>query len=137
MDHYRVVDTIGPEGVTLVLRRFVVVRETPGCYWIVPPSYVSFSGTVSDLARLRRAKIAKRVSKVSIRRYAYPTVAEAVRSYEVRKYRQIQHAELALERARTAHAQVARGGIAERLSERPSLVCEGGGFIKELNWSAY
>lgn len=137
MDHYRVVDTIGPEGVTLVLRRFVVVRETPDCYWIVPPTYSFLNGPLGDLGRLRRAKIAKRVSKTSERRYAYPTVAEAVRSYEVRKYRQIQHAELALERARTAHAQVAQGGVAERLSERPGLVCEGGDFIKELNWSEY
>lgn len=134
MEHYRVVDTIGPEGVTLVLGRFVVVRETPDCYWIVPRGY---EGKLYTLQALRRAKIAKRVSKTSERRYAYPTVAEAVRSYERRKYRQIQHAELALERARTAHAQVARGGVAERLSERPSLVCEGGDFIKELNWSGY
>lgn len=133
MEHFRVVDTIGPEGVTLVLRRFVVVRETPDCYWIVPRGY---GGKLYTLQALRRAKIAKRVSKVSIRRYAYPTVAEAVRSYEVRKYRQIQHAELALERARVAHAQVTQGGVAERLSEQPSLVCEGGDFIKELNWSA-
>ena len=128
-DHYRVVDTIGPEGVTLHLRRFVVLHETPDCYWIVPPSYA-----LGDLTRLRRAKIAKRVSKVSERRYAYPTVEQAVHSYEIRKYRQMQHTELALERARTAHAEVCRGGLAQR---RFPVVCEGGQFIKEMNWSEY
>ncbi|UUQ65181.1 hypothetical protein NLK61_00575 [Pseudomonas fuscovaginae UPB0736] len=38
-DHYRYVDEIGPDGVIIACRRFVVVHETEHCYWIVSPNY--------------------------------------------------------------------------------------------------
>ena len=49
---------------------------------------------------------AKRVSKNSWRRFASPRKEEALSSYKARKRQQLSHAELALERAKAALADI-------------------------------
>lgn len=126
-DHYRYVDEIGPEGVTICCRRFVVVRESECCFWIVPPSYELVAKNAIEQGRV--PKYAKRVLKVSSRRFAYPDRAEALNSYKIRKRWQISRAQLATERARTALEE-----LENRSAIEDELLCSGGDYIKNLNW---
>ena len=87
-------------------------------------------------ARARQAatgktfKDAKRVSKDSWRRFAYPEKEKALSSYKARKRHQLGHAELALERAKTALAD-----IKDIEAINDEHLCSGGDYIKQLNWT--
>ncbi|WP_236213973.1 hypothetical protein [Metapseudomonas otitidis] len=126
-DHFRYVDQIGPEGVSIVCRRFVVVRESEHCFWIVPPTYEHVAK--SRVAAGRIPKYAKRVLKASGKRFAYPDRSAALHSYKQRKRWQISRSELALERAKTALAE-----LEDRTEIADELLCSGGDYIKQLSW---
>ncbi|KJJ61531.1 hypothetical protein MCB86_08995 [Pseudomonas sp. KSR10] len=128
-DHFRYIDEIGPEGVSIICKRYVVIRETEHCYWLVVPSYAYVAK-----ARLERGgipKYAKRVLKESGRRFAYPEKAKALESYKSRKRWQLRHAELATERARAALDEIKDLSAIEDLR-----ICAGGDYIKNLGWEA-
>jgi hypothetical protein len=127
-DHFRYIDSIGPEGVTIVCRRYVVIRESEHCYWLVPEGSESYAMARQEAT----GKVwgnAKRVSKNSWRRFAYPGKEEALSSYKARKRHQLSHAELALERAKAALAD-----IKDMEAINDQHVCAGGDYIKQLNW---
>lgn len=126
-DHFRYFDEIGPEGVSIVCRRFVVVRESEHCFWIVPPTYAYVAK--SHVAAGRIPKYAKRVLKISGKRFAYPDKADALYSYRQRKRWQISRATLAMERAKTALAE-----LEDRNEIADELLCSGGDYIKQLSW---
>lgn len=129
-DHYRYVDRIGPEGVTIVCARYVVIRESEHCYWLVSPDRAGWANMI--LQRGEVPKFAKRVLKTSDRRFAYPDKAVALNSYKARKRWQLSHAELATERAKAALEEL------KDLSEIDDLrLCAGGDYIKQLSWDAY
>ena len=130
-DHFRYIDEISPDGVTIVCQRFVVHRESEHCYWI---TLERNAGWASEwVAQGRKSPLIKRVLKDSSgRRYAYQDKANALRSYKLRKRRQLGHAELALERAKTALAD-----LKEVVEIEDEHLCAGGDYIKELNWEAY
>lgn len=128
-DHFRYIDEIGPEGVSIICKRYVVIRETEHCYWLVVPSYVFIAK--ASLERGVIPKYAKRVLKVSGRRFAYPEKEKALESYKARKRWQLSHAKLATERAMAALDEL------KELSEIEDLrVCAGGEYIKNLGWEA-
>ncbi|WP_286913220.1 MULTISPECIES: hypothetical protein [unclassified Pseudomonas] len=127
-DHFRYIDSIGPEGVTIVCRRYVVIRESEHCYWLVPEANVEMAKH-SEAATGRVWRFAKRVSKDSWRRFAYPDKEEALRSYKARKSLQMSHAELAMERAKAALADVKD---LEAINDEH--LCAGGDYIRQLNW---
>lgn len=126
-DHYRYIDQIGPDGVTILCKRYVVVRESAHCYWIVHPDYEFVAK--QSLERGRIPKYAKRVLKVSGKRFAYPDKSLALHSYKVRKRWQISRAELATERAKAALEEIE---ASEQIADE--LLCAGGDYIKQLNW---
>lgn len=127
-DHFRYIDSIGPDGVTIVCKRYVVVRESEHCYWLVSEGSEGWA-----LARQQATgKVwgeARRVSKDSWRRFAYPDKAKALESYKARKRHQMSHAELSMERAKAALADIK--GL-EAINDEH--LCAGGDYIKELNW---
>ncbi|AZL74561.1 hypothetical protein [Pseudomonas oryziphila] len=130
-DHFRYADEISPDGVTIVCQRFVVLRESEHCYWIAPYRFVGLARVC--VAEGRKSPLIKRVLKESHgRRFAYPDKAKALHSYKVRKRRQLGHAQLAMERAKTALEDLK--GVDVIADER---LCAGGDFIKELNWEDY
>lgn len=132
-DHYRYVDEIGPDGLTVSCRRYVVVRESEHCYWICTESYELVARQAIERGRL--PKYLKRVLKVSSRRFAYPDKSEALHSYKARKQHQIFHAELALERARAAIGYF--GNLRVPVTETPEETVIPNQYIQELNWSEY
>lgn len=128
-DHFRYVDHIGPEGVTIVCRKYVVIRESEHCYWIVPEGSEGWA-RARQTATGKTFKDAKRVSKDWWRRFAYPDKERALSSYKARKRHQLGHAELALERAKAVLAD-----LEEIESINDEHLCSGGDYIKQLNWT--
>lgn len=137
-DHYRLVDDIGPDGVTIRLQRYIVIGETPQCYYVIRDGshYMTLNtnGWAQDVVKKQR----KRVLKSSYKRYCYPEIADALRSYKARKRWQLSHAKLAMARAEAGYAEAERLIAFEGLSvESFPHQCEGGEYVKGLNWSDY
>lgn len=103
-DHYRYVDEIGPDGLEVTCITYQVIGETPLCWYIADDYTVTMmNGYQHSWTAEAVKKRRKRVSKDSCgKRFAYPDKAHALRSYKIRKSRQLGHAELTLERARAA-----------------------------------
>lgn len=110
--HYRVVDTLEPEGVVIRIRQFTPIKETPEGYWVVgqyAPGWLSFS-------ELRKQKWLKWISKTSIKRHCYPELSDAMRSFKRRK--EIQASKLSVQLEQTEKA------IAEFDNYKAADVCE-------------
>lgn len=139
-DHYRFEEHIGPEGVTLHCKRFVVIGETPCCYYVIHESMRHYAGQGSDWACQYLKRYRKRVAKESYRRYCYPDMRQALESYKQRKRRQLGHAEILESRARAGLDEATRllkDGLLHPESFEGGHQCEGGEYIKGLNWSEY
>lgn len=93
--HYRVVDMLYEDGVTVILEQWEAVRETAEGYWVksqYAPEWLAFDS-------LKRGKYLKWVSKSSVKRHCYPTIAEAKHSFKRRKEMQVRRMRLQLEQA--------------------------------------
>ena len=93
--HYRVVDVLYEDGVTVRLEQWEAVRETAEGYWVksqYAPEWLDFDG-------LKRGKYLKWVSKSSVKRHCCPTIDEAMRSFKRRKEMQVRRLRLQLEQA--------------------------------------
>lgn len=88
--HYRVVDVLYEDGVTVRIEQWEAVRETTEGYWVKS----QYAPTWLDFDDLKRGKYLKWVSKSSVKRHCYPTVAEAMRSFKRRKEMQVQRLQL-------------------------------------------
>jgi hypothetical protein len=105
-DHYRYVDTIGPDGLEVHCLTYTVIGETPAC-WYIADEYtarlhqgIQQSWTEAQVKRNRK-RVLKEGGEHS-KRFAYTTKDLALRSFKIRKVSQIAHAEMSLERARAA-----------------------------------
>jgi hypothetical protein len=105
-DHYRYVDTIGPEGLEVHCLTYTVIGETPACYYIADEYTARLHAGIQQswiVAQVKRSR--KRVLKDGeehSKRFAYKSKDLALRSYKLRKSRQIGHAQMSLERAKAA-----------------------------------
>lgn len=127
-DHYRFYDTIGPEGVTIQCQRYIVIGETPMCFYVIRSDLAGYG---PETIKRKRKRVLKDQGG---RRHCYPDKVQAMRSYRVRKDWQIKHATISLERAKAAseHASVLVSSP-ELIGDHPHI-CEGGDYFKELNW---
>ena len=82
---------VADRGVRVVQKSFKVIKETTCGYWIL------WFGS-----QIHLGPPAKWVSRTTKKRYAYPTLSEALKSFRARKRRQIQILEAQLGIARTA-----------------------------------
>ena len=130
-DLFRFYDTIGPEGVTIECQRYIVISETPQCYYVIKDHLRGYSDSFKKEKRKRVLKSA------GGRRLCYQDKAEAMRSYKARKAWQISHAELSLERAKAAKATAELMLATPELISGESVICEGGEYIKQLSWGDY
>lgn len=84
MQHYRIKDYSTGDGVIIRVERFNVIKETPCGYWVAD----EYAPKWMSLSKLRKCKQVKWVSKTSERRYCYPTIEDAMRSFKRRKHMQ-------------------------------------------------
>lgn len=105
-DHYRYVDDIGPDGLSVTCQTFTVIGETPLCWYIADEYTIGLMRGhqwpwVADSVKRRRKRVLK-ASDACSKRFAYPNKDHALRSYKLRKDWQIRHATRSLERAKAA-----------------------------------
>jgi hypothetical protein len=94
MEFYRYEDIVYADiGVRINERKFKLLKETPCGYWILPDWGYNYPES---------EEFKRWVSKVSKKRFAYPTKEEALVSYMARKKRQIEILKSQLKRAEIA-----------------------------------
>lgn len=136
-DHYRYHETLNPDGVNVECRTYIVIAETPACYWVIDKSYAGYVGQdysfAKDMVKSHRKLVLK--SK-GWRRFCYPDRKEALESLRHRKRRQLLH----LER-HTSMANLAIKGIDEALASGAELgdelKCGQDSYTESLNWGDY
>lgn len=137
-DRYRFEDTIGPEGVQIVCRTYVVCGETPCCYYVLPDCMAGYAHQTSEWAKRWVKERRKRVLKSSWKSFCYPDKRRALESYKARKKWQVAHARMALSRAEAALGEldslIAFEGLA--LETFPHQ-CEGGEYVKGISWGEW
>lgn len=104
MAYYRIVDGYTAESRPVLQRLYVVKRTAKGAWVCHPWAY-----GVGQFDRRTSHWVADGTGK----RYAYPTVAAALHSYQRRKRRQIQHARAAIERAEYALDWCSRANVVD------------------------
>lgn len=108
---YRIGEIQYGHGPELFVEVLYMIRETPKGFWIsTDPHYKETGEAVYYIGdRLRW------VSKTARKRYAYPTLEEALENFRARKRRQIEILSYRLERARAALGIAKGETIEERL----------------------
>lgn len=93
--HYRISEVLDPTGLLIKAIEYTPIKETECGYWVVSqyaPSWLSPD-------ELRKRKFAKWVSKNSAKRYCYPSIEDAIKSFKRRKEVQASKLRLQLEQA--------------------------------------
>lgn len=133
-DHFRYVDELDPKGLEVTCVKYVVVGETAQCWYIVSDFHNSLFGGSQRESLLKKYR--KRVLKLGGehgRRFAYTDKALALKSYKHRKSWQIRHAQLSLERAKSAIGYFGDKTIENSVpADRLVIPCE---YIETMNWS--
>lgn len=138
-DHYRYIDTIGPDGLEVHCITYQVIGETAQCYYIgdkytcdlikVP----QYSWT-ADAVKKRRKRVMKDGGNWG-RRFAYTDKALALRSYKARKSWQMRHAQLLLERAQAAIGYFGNLEVESTIPAEAVIIPND--YIQGLNWGDY
>lgn len=136
-DHFRYVDSIGPEGLTVSAQKWVAYAETEKCWYLVSEydytHYVlgyQYGWTPATLKRVR-----KRVLKEQYfgsKCFAYPNKERALNSYKQRKQWQIRHATLSLERAQAALGYF--GDSSVEITQTPDETVIPSEYIQGMGW---
>ena len=103
-DHFRYIDSIGPDGLTVTLQTWVAYAETEKCWYLLKEDdydRLQRNWIGEQSAKSRRKRVLKHQYFAS-RCFAYPDKERALNSYKCRKEWQIRHATLSLERAKAA-----------------------------------
>jgi len=106
--HYRLRDILYGSRIVVKVEQFFVFKETPQGYWVANSSYLP---PWMNFTALRRNHYLRWVSKTSGKRYCYPDLADAVRSFNRRKEVQVSKLLFQLEKAQVARNFVFRHGI--------------------------
>ncbi|WP_017530380.1 hypothetical protein [Pseudomonas fluorescens] len=138
-DHYRYIDTIGPEGLEVHCITYEVIGETAQCFYIGDthtcdlvkgPQY----SWTAEAVKKRRKRVLKDGGNWG-RRFAYTDKALALRSYKARKAWQLRHASLSMERAQAAIGYFGDGQAESVIPE--AAVTIPNEYIQGLNWEDY
>lgn len=131
-DHYRYEATLDPDGVNIECRTYVVIAETPKCYWVIRKSlsYLAEKHPNSDTIKRQRKLILKEKGG---RRHCYPDRKDALNSLLIRKKRQLMHIERSI-----SVANLAIKGIKDALESgadlSKELKCGQDDYTSSLNW---
>jgi hypothetical protein len=128
---YRVYDTIGPSGLTLEWQEFVVIGETPKCWYVIRADREYLLRHANYAPELKRHR--KRVLKEQGgRRYCYADKRLALESYRVRKHWQATHAKMSAARSE-AGLKAAKKLLAIE-AEIVLPVTASSAYIQNLRW---
>lgn len=126
-EHYRYSENHEEDGVMIYLHRFVVVRETPECWWVCKASWVHMLRW-TDLAQARKQKVVKRVLKNARAKHCWPTLEEAWHSYSIRKRYEVRKLQHRLDVVKQAMSAMPEAPPQETLDRHPAV-----GFARVFN----
>ena len=128
---YRVYDTIGPKGLTLEWQEFIVIGETPKCFYVIRADreYLTRHANYAPELKRHRKLVLKEQGG---RRYCYTDKRLALESYRVRKYWQAKHAKMSAARSE-AGLKAAKEMLASK-AEIVLPVTAASEYIQALNW---
>ena len=138
-DHYRYIDTIGPDGLEVHCITYQVIGETEQCYYIGDthtcdlikgPQY----SWTAEAIKKRRKRVLKDGGEWG-RRFAYTDKALALRAYKTRKSWQMKHAQLSMERAKAAIGYFGNDQVESVIPD--AVVTIPNEYIQGLNWEDY
>ena len=89
--HYRLRDVHEQEGIVVRLDKYYPVKRTPKGYWLRG----AYAPCWLDFKELRKRKYLRFIVDTSIKKYCYPTIEDAVKSFIRRK--EVQQSKLALQ----------------------------------------
>lgn len=92
--HYRIRESLFEDGLQIQAEKFFPIKETPHGFWVLSQHQPQWLSVEEVLKR----KYAKWVSKNSIKRYCYPSLEDALKSYRRRKKCQQNRLSFQLER---------------------------------------
>lgn len=128
---YRAFDSIGPDGLTIEFKEYTVIGETPQCWYVIASDlahWPEIKGFEKHVLQKR-----KRVLKnQNGRRFCYVSKSDAMKSYQIRKRRQLGHADLAIARAQAGIAAAEKLLALESEIELP--MTQPSEYIQGLNW---
>lgn len=126
-DHFRFYTELGPKGVTIKTERFVVVGETPRCWYVIEDYFLTYG---LDFIKSKR----RRVLKDSHKRYCYPDRDQALLSFMTRQSWRLTHAERA--KAQADLSLAAARAIHERGEDVPDVIeCGHNEYTARLRWN--
>lgn len=128
-DHYRYGSYLTPEGVELSCSRFVVVGETPRCYYVI-------SEHESDCSETYIKNHRRRVLKDSHKRFCYPNREEALKSFIERQRWRERHAREALSCA-TLSSRIAADLLSKGSAPVETVTCGQDEYTIGLRWIEY
>ena len=91
---YRLMDVAENDGVTIEVRKFYPIAETPQGYWVVPEYYWNLRDTFPDWLKDNR-----RWTHRDGGRYLHTNLVSALYSFKRRKATQLRHLKYQLEQA--------------------------------------
>lgn len=133
-DHYRYDATLNPDGVNIECRTYVVIAETPKCYWVISKIHAGYVGQESfwarDMVKTHRKLILKEKGR---RRHCYPDRKDALQALVIRKKRQLEHIERANSVA-TLALKGAEAALAAGEALGDELKCGQDEYTERLSW---
>lgn len=128
---YRVYDTIGPDGLTLLWQMYTVIGETPMCWYVIASERAYLAQICGHADTVKR--IRKRVLKdQNGKRLCYTDKRQAMQSYLQRKHWQLSHA--AMSEARAKAGLTAANKLLKADGEITLPVTEESHHIQGLGW---
>lgn len=136
-DHYRYFATLDDRGVRIRCERFIVIGETPLCWYVVPDRLAYLIGSSWDRAPAAIKSARRRVLKESSgRRHCYPDKIKALESFIARQTFRIRHARRSLSTAELSMKVAKRLLDAGELpDDHQSHPCGHNKYTASLNWS--
>ena len=138
-DHFRYIDTIGPDGLEVHCITYQVIGETAQCFYIGDKHTCDLaSGSqynwTAEAVKKRRKRVLKEGGTWG-RRFAYTDKALALRSYKARKSWQMRHAQLSMERAKAAIGYF--GNLEVESAVPAEAVTIPNEYIQSMGWGDY
>ena len=138
-DHFRYIDTIGPEGLEVHCITYQVIGETAQCFYIGDKHTCDLASGpqynwTAEAVKKRRKRVLKEGGTWG-RRFAYTDKARALRSYKARKSWQMRHAQLSMERAKAASGYF--GNLEVESAVPDEVVTIQNEYIQGLSWGDY
>lgn len=137
-DHYRYFATLGPSGVKIEAETFIVIGETPKCWYIISEHYVEYANSKNAWRQMIAKKHTKRVLKQQDhgRRYAYTDRKLAMFSFEQRKFHHLKRLQHQLATAQLSYKMAKK---LVKAGEAPGLEidCGHNTYTSRLRWAEY